>query len=494
MTIDSDRIGEIHRLRYGEGWSLRRIAAHLHLGRETVGKYLACPWRPKPAVVRGSKLDPFKPDLAALLAQDGAASAVVLRQRLAALGYTGGLTILRVYLQGLRGRTKAPRAYVRQEFGPGERSEADWGHFGALAYEGGQRKLYAFVLVEAHSRMLYLEFTHSQTFETFARCLLHAGQFLGGFSREIWFDNLAAAVAEHDGRLVRFQPRFLAIARELGFSPRACNRGAAWEKGKTERGIGYVRQNFWPLRQFADLHDLNRQARLWLAEIANRRVHRETGQSPHERFQPEQLRPAPDPSPDCRETVTAMVHKDIRLHFDGNRYCVPPRYVGLRLTIRADAHAVSIYHLQREVAAYPRCWGRGRTFGAERFERELRDRLPAAAASQDQQRLAQWLGPAVQDFLRHCLEHHHALRRQVAELLALVRDYGPDEVGAALTAATAAGAFGADYVAGILRQRAAPRKLQPPVPLKDPRLGQLTPEPPSLQEYDALILTQRSSS
>ena len=47
---------------------------------------------------------------------------------------------------------------------PGERFEVDWGHFGALDYAGDKRKLYAFALVEAHSRMLYLEFTHSQSF------------------------------------------------------------------------------------------------------------------------------------------------------------------------------------------------------------------------------------------------------------------------------------------------------------------------------------------
>ena len=35
----------------------------------------------------------------------------------------------------------------------GERFEVDWGHFGALNYEGDQRKLYAFALVDGHSRM-----------------------------------------------------------------------------------------------------------------------------------------------------------------------------------------------------------------------------------------------------------------------------------------------------------------------------------------------------
>jgi len=50
--------------------------------------------------------------------------------------------------------------------------------------------------VECHSRKLYLEFTHSQSFETFVRCHLHAFRFMGGIARELWFDNLATAVAE----------------------------------------------------------------------------------------------------------------------------------------------------------------------------------------------------------------------------------------------------------------------------------------------------------
>jgi transposase len=43
--------------------------------------------------------------------------------------------------------------------------------------------------------------------------------------------NLATAVAEHDGRIVRFHPRFLGFAREYNFVPHACNPASGWEKG-----------------------------------------------------------------------------------------------------------------------------------------------------------------------------------------------------------------------------------------------------------------------
>jgi transposase len=368
--LTPDQISELHRLRWVEQWPLRKIARHMRIGGRTIAKYLDAPAAKPAHRDRPSKLDPFKPAIADLLQQDADANAPVIAQRLKPLGYDGGFTIIKDYLRTLRKNSVARRAYVRVEPAPGERFDVDWGHFGALVYNGATRKLYAFCLVESHSRKMYLEFTHSQTFETFTRCHIHAFQFFSGTAREIWFDNLATAVAEHDGNLVRFNPRFLAFARECSFVPRACHVRAAWEKGKVERAIGYVRQNFWPLRSFTDLADVNAQARQWLKEVANLRRHRETGQSPDERFQPESLRPLPAMLPDYRDFAEALVHKDIRLSFDGNRYCVPARYVGHKLTVKADASAVTIYD-QHEIVSYPRSWQRGQTFGAERFEKEL---------------------------------------------------------------------------------------------------------------------------
>src|SRR5215470_3885271 len=387
-----DQINEIHRLSGTEHWSMRRIARHLHLAARTVKKYLLTPVPLPIRRPRASKLDPFKSLIAELLEQDSRAPGAVILQRLQAAGYSGGHTILRDYLQKVRVAASAPPAFVRMEPAAGERFEIDWGHFGALDYQGDKRKLYAFALIEAHSRMLYVEFTHSQTFETFVRCHQHAFQTLGGVPREGWYDNLLTVVAEHDGRLVRFNPRFLAFAREYGFYPRACNPGAAWEKGKIEAGVGYLRSNFWPLRSFADLADVNRQARQWLNEIANPRLHRETRQRPCDRFRPDCLRPLPALVPDYRDTVEVLVHKDLRWHFDANQYCAPVRWVGQHLMAKADATSVALYARDgTEIARYARSWRRGQAFGAERFEKELLAQRPAARRSEAQQRLLAWL-------------------------------------------------------------------------------------------------------
>jgi len=494
MVMNPEQISKIYRLQHEEKWSVRRIARELHISRKSIKKYLLSPAAiPTVRKPRKTKLDDFKPLIREFVERDPKASAVVIAERLRPLGFTGEVTILRRYLKTLREIARVPRAFVRVESSPGDRFEVDWGHFGVLDYQGDKRKLYAFCLVECHSRRLYVEYTHSQSFETFMRCHIHAFRFMGGLARECLYDNLSTAVTRHDGRIIQFNPRFLVFARVYGFYPRACNPAAGWEKGKVERGgVGYLRQSFWPLRTFVDLADVNRQVRQWLDEVANKRIHSETRERPDDRFQSDALKALPPLDPDYRDTVLARVHKDIRLRFDGNRYCVPRRYVGRMLSIKADSSSVTIYDEEREVVRYPRSWRRGQTFGAERFEKELLEERPGAERTRGQQRLIALVGPIAESYLRGLAETDRSMTHQIRALLALVRTYNPEAVGSALTKAQAAGAFGADYIANILLQAQSPREQQPPLRLKDPHLNELVTDPLSLLEYDALILPKRS--
>jgi hypothetical protein len=111
---------------------------------------------------------------------------------------------------------------------------------------------------------------------------------------------------------------------------------------------------------------VNLQVHQWLEEVANQRRHRETNQTPQERFQPEALRAVPAITPDYRDVAEALVHKDLRLSFDGNRYCVPPRYIGRQLTIKADSSSVTLDDQHQEIVSYSRCWQRGQNLGGER--------------------------------------------------------------------------------------------------------------------------------
>src|SRR5215467_254728 len=99
--IDQRTIFEMHRLAH-QGLSVRKIAKTLGISRQTTSKYLADPAPPRPRRPRPSQLDPFKDAITHMLEIDSKVSAVVLRQRLAEQGFTGGLTIVRQYLTRVR--------------------------------------------------------------------------------------------------------------------------------------------------------------------------------------------------------------------------------------------------------------------------------------------------------------------------------------------------------------------------------------------------------
>jgi hypothetical protein len=240
--------------------------------------------------------------------------------------------------------------------------------------------------------------------------------------------------------------------------------------------------------------------RQWLDEVANVRLHRETRQRPCERFRPDTLRPLPALAPDYRDTAEVFVYKDLRWHFDANRYYAPPRFVTQHLMAKADSSSLTLYDRQgTEIVRYPRCWRRGQNIGAGRFEKELLEHRPAARRSQAQERLLKLLDgvcplETVEAYLRGLADSDRSLLRQLQELLDLFRAYRPQQVAAALQKALAARAFGADYVAHLLHQIESPRPLQPLLQLRDPELNQLTTDPLSLLDYDALIMKARKES
>jgi hypothetical protein len=118
------------------------------------------------------------------------------------------------------------------------------------------------------------------------------------------------------------------------------------------------------LRTFTDLDDFNRQSRQWLAVIANLRQHSETRQRPVDRFSSQSLRPLPRLLPDYRDAADVLVHKDIRIYFDGNRHCAPPSPPARRnaaenagnATVEFSPEAATSFSSPRTKPAAPVAW------------------------------------------------------------------------------------------------------------------------------------------
>ena len=111
--------------------------------------------------------------------------------------------------------------------------------------------------------------------------------------------------------------------------------------------------------------------------------------------------------------------------------------------------------------------GEVRRLAPSGLERVLAEQRPAARRSQSQQRLLDSLEglcsrALVEAYLRDMADTDRSLGRQISELLELIRQYGPEPGAAAIEKAAGARAFGADYIANILRQQQSPRRPQPP--------------------------------
>ena len=100
--LTTDQINDLHRLYWSEHWPIRKIERYLHMGWQTIQKYLDTPAQTAAARPRLSKLDPYKATIAELLEKDPTVSASVIGQRIRAIGYGGGDSILRDHVHQVR--------------------------------------------------------------------------------------------------------------------------------------------------------------------------------------------------------------------------------------------------------------------------------------------------------------------------------------------------------------------------------------------------------
>ncbi len=487
--IDKRMVFEIHRLK-SMGFSIRQIARTLNLDRGTVSKYwkapdITCKLRPG----RPSKLDQFKGMIKDAVEQYPKVQAPVILRMIQDKGFNGEITIVRDYLRHLRGHRNR-QAFIRFESRPGQQMQIDWGHFGSLPYGDSSRKLYALAVIESCSRMLHVSFTHSQKQATLHQCLADAFQYFGGTPKELVVDNMLTAVTERSGSIIRFNESFLGFLRHFGITPVACNIRAPYEKGKVENSIKYLRYNFWPLRKFTDLEDINHQVQAWLEKTANLRQHQTTGRKPADLFRTDSVRQLPDPLPDFRETETLRVYKDFSIRFDANTYTVPPRLIGKQVTVKADRRTVTIYYKEKQVAAHHRSWKKKRRVDLASHSEQVK-KLRKKLFMDKQIMVFMSLGQEATDYLEKLADASQPIKKSVVQLLSLNDIYGTSSLICALRKALKHKLYGVAYIQNILHQEMSPVSAHPPVMLKNKELNDIRLPEPNLAEYDAMVLKRR---
>lgn len=209
----------------------------------------------------------------AFLDEDPTVRATVIRERLQARGYAGGITILKDYLQEVRPQFLAARTYQRTSYLPGEIGQVDWWELPILlpVAEDVLRKVFGLVVTLPHSAAHACFFTHSQTLQDFLPALLGCLVRLGGVSEGLVLDNDTSMVVHVPGKRSRLHHEVAALFGHLRTRAIVLPPRRPTSKGQVERTVGYLETSFLPLRQFRDIADLQEQHDAWAQDVAFRR-------------------------------------------------------------------------------------------------------------------------------------------------------------------------------------------------------------------------------
>jgi transposase len=485
MTIGVELEAQILRYYHVEKWRCGTIARQLHVHRGTVQRVLAQAGLPRTgAVLRPSQIDAYLPFIHETLKKFPSLTASRLYAMAYERGYRGSHDHFRHLISLHRPRPVA-EAYLRLRTLPGEQAQCDWGSFGHLQIGRARRPLMAFVMVLSWSRQIYLHFFLDARMDSFLAG--HAGAFAAwsGVSRVILYDNLKSAVLERQGDAIRFNPTLLAFAAHHRYEPRPVAVYRGNEKGRVERAIRFVRENFFAARKFVDLDDLNAQAALWCAGPAADRPCREeptiTVREAFAREQPSLLALPANPYP-CELQLAVKVNKTPYVRFDLNDYTIPHTHVRRTLTVRADPHQVRILDGADLLATHVRSYDRGAQIEIATHIDALVARKREARHHRGLDHLAQ-AAPASQTLMLRAAERGGNLGNITANLLRLLDRYGAAELQAAIEETLASGAAPhPNPVRLALERRREARKLPPPVAI---------PMPEHVRKKDTLVTPHR---
>jgi len=452
--IDYHQFCQIKDLHHTHGLKVAQIAEALSLDPKTVAYWLGQErFRPRRSAPRTSKLDPFKAQIVQML-EKYPYSAAQVWQRLREQGFEGGYSMVKAYVRTVR--PKRQPAFLKLAFAPGECAQVDWGSFGSVPVGQTSRRLSFLVMVLCYSRMMYVEFTVSQTMEHFLACHQHAFEFFGGVPQTVMVDNLKSAVLKRAlGEAPVFNPKYAAFAEHNGFRIVPCNVGKGNEKGRVENGVGYVKKNLLAGLDLVDFNRLEPAAKQWLDTVANVRIHGETRTPPVEMWHSEKphLSPLPLNPFDIATVSQVRASRQFRITLDTNRYSVPAYLAGQAMTLKTYPDRLCLYYNNQLVARHSRSYDRHGDFEDPDHPKPLLEQRKKARDHQLFKRFLA-LSPQAEVYYRQLEQrrlnpHHH-----VRKIVALSDIYGPDAVARALNDAADCGAFAADYIANLLEQRA----------------------------------------
>ena len=211
---------------------------------------------------------------------------------------------------------------------PGEVGEIDFGRLGLVwdPERGKRRVAWALVVVLVYSRHQYVHVTFSQKVRDVIEGLENAWIFFDGVPRRLVIDNLAAAVTKADRYDPIFQRTFDEYAAHRGFTIDAAPVRMPTGKPHVERGVPYVRENFFRGEEWRDLEHVQSSVLTWCLKTAGTRIHGTTQKRPLAAFENEEssaLLPLLKERFDPPRWAECTVHPDHHISFEKAIYSDP---------------------------------------------------------------------------------------------------------------------------------------------------------------------------
>jgi transposase len=358
--VDPEIVRQIRAL-YALKWGIRRIARDVGVHRDTVRRYLrggegaeaqTRPTRRKLTAEQAAEVE-------RLFDTTAQGNAVVVAQLLAERGIDVHVRhVQRIVGPHRRARRAAELATVRFETAPGHQMQIDFGEK-RVSIAGQFIRVLMFVAVLSYSRRVFVRAFRSQRHDDWREGLVGAFRHFGGVPQTVLIDNpRALVIARVDGGAVRLHPAFEAFCRDWEVVARACQPYRARTKGKTERGVGYVKSNALAGRAFESWSELAAHLERWMV-LADDRVHGTTHDKPRERFERDEaavLRPLPArPLPVRQRRLARRVATDCFVDVDTVRYSVPHRLVRRTVEVLVGDDEVVVFDGSHLVARHRRC-------------------------------------------------------------------------------------------------------------------------------------------
>ena len=248
----------------------------------------------------------------------------------------------------------------------------DWGFTKVLDYDGTEYTVACFATVCHHCGQRYVEFFPNAKRENLFIGMIHAFGYMG-IPRYVLTDNMKSVVLHRDfeGHPV-WQKDYEAFMKTAGFQTKLCKPRHPFTKGKVERLVRFVKENFLAGRIFWNITDLNRAALEWCNQ-QNSTYHKATAGVPQELHYSrcaERIRML-----EMNPTLLFYLCPERKISFDGfvnyegRRFGVPFSYHGSTARIMRKDDMIYIYSsdLTQQLTTHDVTWSKRDRFCKDQY-------------------------------------------------------------------------------------------------------------------------------